>query len=87
MFTSNGYNAFSAGFGDFLAIDQIQTWWFAICVCEGLGEIYYLQVACGTNDCQVACAVQSFYAWRIYIISGKKRITTGLIMLVNIIHA
>ncbi|KJA22100.1 hypothetical protein HYPSUDRAFT_202365 [Hypholoma sublateritium FD-334 SS-4] len=68
MLMDNLWRVYAAGFGDLASFDLVDTTWFSVIVIEGI----------------VAFAVQSFYAWRISIISGKK-LPTVLIMLAALV--
>ncbi|KJA20512.1 hypothetical protein HYPSUDRAFT_166823 [Hypholoma sublateritium FD-334 SS-4] len=68
LFTKDGFTEYTANSDNISASVQLKTSWFSVCVIQGL----------------VAFSVQSFYAWRISIISGKK-LPSVLIFLVSFV--
>lgn len=84
MLMDNLWKVYAAGFGNLAAFDLVGTTWFSVIVIEGIGvyRIWHNPYAGSlTFSLGVAFTVQSFYACRISIISGKK-LPTVLIILV-----
>ncbi|KJA20993.1 hypothetical protein HYPSUDRAFT_188090 [Hypholoma sublateritium FD-334 SS-4] len=68
LYTNDIWKAMAVNFGNFTAIEASKTIWLSICI---FGSI-------------VACAVQSFYAWRIHVLSDKWY-PTVLIMVLSLL--
>lgn len=75
LYTHDIWRSLAAGFGDFSAVITAKSAWFSICVLGGIGMLYLHGIHLHSDlkpPFQVTFSVQSFYAWRISVISGKK---------------
>ena len=76
IYTHDIWRSLAAGFGNFNAVVTAKSAWFSICVLGGLGMAYLHRVYVHSSNSsilfQVTFSVQSFYAWRISVISGRK---------------
>lgn len=85
MFTYTAFILFTKIFFEnnvFLA-DRVGNNWFSVCIIDGIGaQCIYLINILVSSKAEVAWSVQSFYAWRIYALSGKK-LPGAVIMIVS----
>lgn len=85
MFTHDGFHKFVARFGNFEALDELDENWVSGSLLIGIGaviSVFPTHTTWGLNKYNtVGCAVQLFYAWRIWIIS-RSRIPPLVIVLV-----
>lgn len=74
LFTEDAFRRFATGFGDWSVLVQVRTAWFSMCIIDGIGMFYSLNILDFdlTYPRKVTCCVQSYYAWRISRLSGKK---------------
>ncbi|KJA21546.1 hypothetical protein HYPSUDRAFT_724975 [Hypholoma sublateritium FD-334 SS-4] len=63
LLMENAWRVYASGFGNLEVFDEVETSWLSVGILGGL----------------VACMVQSFYAYRIYVLS-QSRIITGIIV-------
>ncbi len=77
MLTDTAFNTFAYGYGDLEALNTIGTTWVSIAVlgaiCESYIDCYLLYRLAYACLVAAACIVQTFYAWRIMMMSGRRR--------------
>ena len=78
IITNDCFNAYARGFGNTEVLTAMQTEWFAVPVLTGIGTVTCLEPShhnqpheLANDVLTVSCAVQLFYAYRIYVLSSK----------------
>lgn len=84
LFTQDKFAKTAIHYGNFVVFDQIGTDWITGCLIGGIGKSFIgcVPILRTKWSAPVAFTVQSYYAWRIHAISGR-RFPTILILLVR----
>lgn len=72
--TRDAFRNFGSGWGDMRDLDEVGWLWFSVPVLGSVGEFdrpRRITIHIVTRTSSVSCLAQSFYAWRVWVLSGR----------------